>query len=316
MISVITPVYNTFATLPRCLASVREQEADVEHIVIDDGSTDGARAWLEAQPGIRLLVQERRGAAAARNTALEAARGRWVKFLDADDWLLPGALRQQQVQAEALTAMEIVYGTHEMHYPDGRVEALDRTKTPHAHHPNPLVSLVLSNILGTLALYPVSALRDVGGFDARLPGRQEWNLNLRLARAGYRFVFRPAHVFVQYMGTHPDRISNRPFRLETEDPAVRDALYPLEEVRHHADVACAVAAYLWQIGRRFVRQGDRGAALSFFRWAREWSPDGGSPFYPSRYRTLIRQLGPWYTDRLAIWLYHAKKKARRISRKT
>ena len=89
--SVIVPVYNRLATLPRCIASVRAQSfTDWELIAIDDGSTDGSGTLLagEADARVRVLTHvANRGVCPARNTGIAAARGAWLVFLDSDDEL-------------------------------------------------------------------------------------------------------------------------------------------------------------------------------------------------------------------------------------
>jgi len=86
-ISVIIPAYNRRHTLPRALASVMNQKrAPDEILVIDDGSTDGTTDFLRSDfPSVRCLTQENKGPSAARNTAIQAATGEWLAFLDSDD---------------------------------------------------------------------------------------------------------------------------------------------------------------------------------------------------------------------------------------
>jgi teichuronic acid biosynthesis glycosyltransferase TuaG len=97
-VSIITPVYNAARWLAQTLASVHAQTfADWEHILVDDGSTDASVALIQAaaavDPRIRLLRTPCNGGpSAARNMALDAARGRFVAFLDADDLWLPEKL--------------------------------------------------------------------------------------------------------------------------------------------------------------------------------------------------------------------------------
>ena len=106
LFSVIVPVFNRAATLPRCLASVWSQSwADWEIVAVDDGSTDGSRAMLEVQAGPRLRVvahERNRGVCPARNTGIAAARGEWLVFLDSDDELAgPHALARMAELARA-----------------------------------------------------------------------------------------------------------------------------------------------------------------------------------------------------------------------
>lgn len=97
-VSVIVPMFNAQATIGACLDSLRRQDmGDWEAVVVDDGSTDAGaalvRAASAADPRIRLITQPNRGLSAARNAGIVASRGRWLNFLDSDDWLLPDALR-------------------------------------------------------------------------------------------------------------------------------------------------------------------------------------------------------------------------------
>jgi len=101
LFSVVTPVWNAAATLPATVASVRVQSLpDWELLLVDDASTDGsrglARGLAAADPRIRLIERATNGgAAAARNAAIRAARGRLIAFLDADDRWHPEKLARQ-----------------------------------------------------------------------------------------------------------------------------------------------------------------------------------------------------------------------------
>jgi glycosyltransferase involved in cell wall biosynthesis len=99
-ISIITAVRNGLPLIEWAFQSIRAQSfADFEWLVVDDGSTDGTyealRAWTAEDSRIRLLRHEQnRGTAAARNTAVRAARGEFVSYLDHDDEYYPGYLAQ------------------------------------------------------------------------------------------------------------------------------------------------------------------------------------------------------------------------------
>ncbi len=95
LFSVVIPVLNRAEILPRALDSaLAHTRDDVEVIVVDDGSTDGTPDVVRAyrDPRVRLIaLPVNRGVCAARNVAIEAARGRWCVMLDSDFELLPGA---------------------------------------------------------------------------------------------------------------------------------------------------------------------------------------------------------------------------------
>src|ERR1700744_4628044 len=86
--SVIVPVFNRARQLDAALRSVLAQRCqDFEIIVVDDGSSDNPRATVETinDPRIRFIRQDNQGGGAARNTGINAARGRFVALLDSDD---------------------------------------------------------------------------------------------------------------------------------------------------------------------------------------------------------------------------------------
>ena len=98
VVSVIIPVYNVEEYLADCLTSIQNQTLkDIEIICVDDGSTDSSLSILcqaaEADPRICVLVQKNSGLSAARNTGIQAARGKYLYYLDSDDMLKPDALQ-------------------------------------------------------------------------------------------------------------------------------------------------------------------------------------------------------------------------------
>lgn len=97
-ISVIVPVYNVEKYLPRCLESIRKQDfSNLEIICINDGSTDSSLSLLEIaaqlDPRITVINQPNSGVSAARNGGLDTASGEIIMFVDADDFLVPGACK-------------------------------------------------------------------------------------------------------------------------------------------------------------------------------------------------------------------------------
>ena len=92
-VSVIVPVYNAAAYLKECLESILASTLpDVEIIAVDDGSTDESPAILDryaSERGVKVLHRSNAGPAAARNAGLHAASGKYVGFVDSDDWIEP-----------------------------------------------------------------------------------------------------------------------------------------------------------------------------------------------------------------------------------
>jgi len=107
-VSVIIPTYNRLWCLPRAVDSCRNTQCKAEIIVVDDGSTDGTWEWLNAQPDIIAIKQENQGQTYAINNGVAHATGKYIRFLDSDDFLCEGTIDKQFAKAEEISA-ELVY---------------------------------------------------------------------------------------------------------------------------------------------------------------------------------------------------------------
>ena len=125
LVSVLIPVYNAERYLKRCLDSVLGQTyKHVQIVAIDDGSQDGSKdlldAYVAAYPEVMTVEhQANAGAAAARNRAIELARGEYLCFLDNDDWF-DADLLQAFVSMARSTGAEVVCGGYRRSTEDGR----------------------------------------------------------------------------------------------------------------------------------------------------------------------------------------------------
>lgn len=118
ILSIIVPVYNVEAYLEKCVDSLLNQDlspAEYEIILVNDGSTDsGGRIcdrYAGEQDNIRVIHQTNRGLSAARNTGISAAKGRYIQFVDSDDYLNPNVLRGivYQMETQKLDILRINY---------------------------------------------------------------------------------------------------------------------------------------------------------------------------------------------------------------
>ena len=106
-ISVILPVYNVAAYIGDCIQSLRTQTLDgLEFIFVDDCSTDGTMRAVEAfaaeDSRVRIIrFRENQGPGAARNAGIEAAKGRYLSFVDPDDWIAPDFYARLYAKAES-----------------------------------------------------------------------------------------------------------------------------------------------------------------------------------------------------------------------
>ena len=113
-VSVILPVYNVESYLRQCLDSVMGQTLkDIEIICVDDGSSDDSPAILEEfarkDSRIRILTQQNAGAGVTRNLGMKYAKGRYLSFLDSDDFFEPDMLEKAYEKAEKYQAQIVVF---------------------------------------------------------------------------------------------------------------------------------------------------------------------------------------------------------------
>ncbi len=126
-ISVVIPTFNRMWALPQAVESCRSAGADVEIVVVDDGSTDGTWDWLQTQRDVVAIRTDNWGKDWAVETALAAATGQYVRFLDSDDWLCEDANADQLALARETGADLVVAGYEDYDDESGerRVNAWD-----------------------------------------------------------------------------------------------------------------------------------------------------------------------------------------------
>lgn len=209
LISVIVPLYNAAATVAQTLRSVRAQTlTNWECLIVDDGSTDdGPQVALRLIAGdrrCRILSQPNGGLAAARNTGLSHAAGRFVQLLDSDDWLAPTALERLASAADA-SPSGAVAGAWELH--DSAGARLGRTI------PAPAQPLNLDRLLDGNRIAPHSHLirRDwfnADRFDTSLRVVEDLDLWLRLTERGLTWT--PVEETVAHYRVRPGSLSKNP----------------------------------------------------------------------------------------------------------
>jgi glycosyltransferase involved in cell wall biosynthesis len=177
--------------------------ADLEVIVVDDGSTDGTPEIVKAIQDSRLRVivhPENRGVSAARNTGIKAALAPWIAFQDSDDEWLPAKLERQMARI-AQQGPHCVGGYCGMIIVGSAALGGEGPATER-YHPGPefdpregdiLQSLLRDSLISTQTLVARrDLLLEIGGFDEALPALVDWDCVLRLARRGpFAFVDEP-----------------------------------------------------------------------------------------------------------------------------
>jgi hypothetical protein len=194
LVSVVVPAWNAGRSIERALASVlSDGRADVEAIVVDDGSTDDTVAIVEAiaarDPRVVLLRSPaNEGVSSARNRALAAARGEWLTFLDADDRLLPGALAALLGAAHVNDALAVVgqriWSDGHRTWRTAAYDIPDIRRSGRTSLPGRPGLMYYASATGKLFHRSITeALR----FEGRVLGDQPWTIRA-LIRAGDRIV--------------------------------------------------------------------------------------------------------------------------------
>jgi len=205
LVSVIIPTYNRWPLVGAAIESVFAQTfADLELIVVDDGSTDDTASELAGFGSrLRLLTQPNRGVSAARNHAVSQASGRYLAFLDSDDLWLPKKLAVQTAFMEGNPKVQICQ-TEEIWIRNGvRVNPKKKHKKPAGDIFAPSLELCL--VSPSAVMLTRELMQQVGGFDENFPVCEDYDLWLRIAVD--HWVALIEEPLVVKRGGHPDQLS-------------------------------------------------------------------------------------------------------------
>ena len=117
LVTVVVPIYGVEKYLDRCVESIVSQShADLEILLIDDGSKDACPrmcdAWAAKDPRIRVIHKENAGLGMARNTGIEHATGDYICFFDSDDYIAPDTVEKSLALALETGAEIVHFGMH------------------------------------------------------------------------------------------------------------------------------------------------------------------------------------------------------------
>jgi glycosyltransferase involved in cell wall biosynthesis len=185
LITVITPTHDRRETVLRAVESVLSQSMPrLEHIVVDDGSTDGTEAALARIQDPRLIYvgAKWRGANAARNAGIERARAPVVTFLDSDDIYLPHRLERTLARFDDNPALQVLISSFVSMKGNRATNCVNRDAFV---SPTMLERTLVAQtifIAGSAITARREALLGIGGYDSDITRMQDRELLLRLAR--------------------------------------------------------------------------------------------------------------------------------------
>lgn len=184
-VSVVMPVYNCARYVSEAIDSILGQTfTDFEFIIIDDGSTDGTRALVEAaaaaDPRIRLVSHENRGVTACLNEGLELAQGDLIARMDGDDIAMPDRFEQQVAFLDAHSDHALVGGQFVLVDPEGRgLRGLDRPTCHDALQVEFLKGITAVN--HPTMMYRRESARSIGGYLSTISHAEDLDFLLRIS---------------------------------------------------------------------------------------------------------------------------------------
>jgi glycosyltransferase involved in cell wall biosynthesis len=269
-VSIVVPCFNREAHIGDAIESCliqRQDNARIEIIVVDDGSTDQSSNVIESFGNrITSIKIPNGGVAAARNIGVKNSSHQWIKFLDSDDMLLQGAISLQQRQARTLKPMQI---------PVGQLTLSQKTASP-LGLTNNSGRIVTNSAISSKSLQvsqpllPRSAFNQVGGF-RNSSISEDYELIFRLALADWKLVEFPEPVAFFLDHNDPKRLSKNVD--ESRFREVAEVFERLIEATESAittttnELRLGLGQNAWSMGRRAARLGHSSIARRLFNIA-------------------------------------------------
>lgn len=312
MISVIVPVYKVEDYLDQCVQSIVSQTyADLEIILVDDGSPDDCPAmcdaWAERESRIKVIHKKNGGLSDARNAGMAIARGEYLAFVDSDDWIESDILRLSLQCSKENNADIVAFG-------------VDWIYSDHKENPHPLHAAVYygtDNIVRTYfqscmvrttvwnKLYKSSILNDIRFPEGRLHEDEFFTYRV-LAKAnvaavidtiGYHYRQRSDSIMGTYNLRHLDALEAMKEKAEFLSQNYADLLprFHREQMSFCFNQYCMILKYASadpdKIGRHYIRTYIRKIGLSI------------KDLKGASWKEMLRYIAVFFSVDLAALLY-------------
>jgi len=267
-VSVIIPTYNRAQIVLRAVRSVLDQTFEnLEVVVVDDGSTDSTRNTLNSlsETRFRYVYQAHRGPAAARNIGFSASLGKYIHFLDSDDYFLPKNIEEKIVLLEENYNLGWVYSDCYYTYAKSKNKTLKRLKTRLMEKPDVFELLLMHYFVNTdTVMMRRECFEQVGGFDEDLESFEDMDFFFRLARLyEARLIYTPLVVIdSQVDSVTADRCRFFMGRIRVVEKTKK--LFPEETKRIGFPGRCAEADILNYLGTEMLKTRKERMAIKMF----------------------------------------------------
>jgi glycosyltransferase involved in cell wall biosynthesis len=243
MISVIIPCYNYGHLIAETIDSVLNQSyADIEIIVIDDGSTDNTTEVLSGYTAkhnqVKYYKYENAGLGTARNRGLEKVTGQYIQFLDADDLIESKKFEVQLKLFASHPEADVVYGSVR-YFKNNAFDLSDRLLTywgpdkewmpKTSGKGEDIYSNTFKGNFSHLSspLFKKELVDKVGGFDNEISAVADYHFLLRCVVAGAYFYYHDTADTYSLVRWHPDNMSRNVRMMQAEELKMRRMLMPL-----------------------------------------------------------------------------------------
>ena len=307
-VSIVIPCFNRENYIATAIESALGQGDCVEVIVIDDGSTDNSWREITRFDSVVPVRTGNAGVSAARNNGLARARGRFIQFLDSDDWLPDNAVMAMLNAASRLQEREIAVGSVQVRSTAAYAPQYGFSAWIQSGPISPQLLFRYTMHCG-LPLFPRDALLECGGFDENLSLSEDYALAAKLHAMGYTFIQQPidAYVLRDHDGARLSRgYGKRGFEKQLDAlRTAQDLIGPAALIERGA-----MAEIAWNLGRAASREQHRVQAESLFKLGAELSGKTNA-CAPWPLWLLYRFTSPYQAERL---LEHAKAAIRFLKR--
>ena len=166
-LSVITPVFNNFSFIEKCIQNVIEQEAEgIEHLIMDGASSDGTveviKQFAEKFPHIKFISEKDKGQSDAMNKGITLAKGEYITFLNVDDYFSENSLKEVLKVINSQEAPDFLVGNCNVWNADGTLQYVNR---PSKLKPWHLLSGYFLPVNPSAYFYRKSLHEQVGGYN-------------------------------------------------------------------------------------------------------------------------------------------------------
>ncbi|GAB1545269.1 hypothetical protein NUACC21_79450 [Scytonema sp. NUACC21] len=277
LVSVIIPCFNAEKWISEAIDSCLQQTySNVEIIVVDDGSTDNSLEIIKSY-GNKIIWRSvnHRGGNHARNKAFALSKGKYIQYLDADDYILPEKIERQVCFMEE-TGADVVYGDwrYQHHLPDG-TSYLDNIEFPGAQAD--ILESLLANWWTAVAslLYRRTSVEKTSGWDENFQAAQDRDFFLSVVLKGAKVLYQPGcySIYRRY-GDVTVSSSSKPRWIASHQAVLVKAEQKLKQLNlMSVKYRCALAKSYFQLAREALSIDNYSQYLSLLEEALIVFPD-------------------------------------------